>query len=182
MADATAETTATSEAPAKGSGGMPQFDFAVWPGQIVWALIIFVSLYVLMSRMLMPRVRGALEARAAKINGDMEEARRLRAEAQGQADSAAREIADARTRAQRTAVEAKARSTEEAKARQTALEADLNAKIGEAEARIRISRDEAMTNVRGIAADAVAAIAEKLTGQAASAEDVEAALSAVSAS
>eukprot|EP01039_Chlorochromonas_danica_P019561 gene19561-23699_t len=46
---------------------MPQFDFAYWPGQIVWALIIFVSLYVLMARMLLPRVRSALQTRAAKI-------------------------------------------------------------------------------------------------------------------
>ena len=181
MAEATAEKTATSEAPAKGSGGMPQFDFAVWPGQIVWALIIFVSLYVVLSRLLLPRVRGALETRAAKISGDMDEARRLRDEAQAQADAAAKEIADARVSAQRTAAAAKTRSAEEAKARQTVLEADLSAKIGDAETRIRASRDEAMTNVRGIAADTVAAIAEKLTGQAASAEDVAAALDAVAA-
>ena len=179
MAEATAETTATSEAPAKGSGGMPQFDFAVWPGQIVWALIIFVSLYVVLSRVLLPRVRAALEARAAKISGDMDEARRLRAEAQVQADAAAKEIADARLRAQRTASEAKAKSADEAKARQAALEADLNAKIADAEVKIRASRDQAMTNVRSIAADTVVAISEKLTGEAPAAADVETALSAV---
>ena len=181
MAEATAETTATSEAPAKASGGMPQFDFAVWPGQIVWALIIFVSLYVVLSRVLLPRVRGALDARAEKISGDMDEARRLRDEAQGQAEAAAREIADARSRAQRTAADAKARAADDAKSRQGDLDADLNRKIAEAEATIRASRDQAMTNVRGIAADAVGAIAVKLTGQAASAEEVEAALTAVSA-
>lgn len=181
MAEATAEPTATSEAPAKGSGGMPQFDFAVWPGQIVWALIIFVSLYVVLSRVLLPRVRAALEARAAKISGDMEEARRLRAEAQVQADAAAKEIADARLRAQRTATEAKTRSADEAKARQAALEADLNARIAEAEVKIRASRDAAMTNVRGIAADTVVAISEKLTGEAPTAADVETALASVSA-
>jgi F-type H+-transporting ATPase subunit b len=159
---------------------MPQFDFAVWPGQIVWTLIIFVGLYVVLSRSLLPRVKGAMEARASKINGDMEEARRLRSEAQAQADAAAREIAEARSRAQRTAVEAKTKSADEAKARQGVLEAELNAKIGEAETRIRKSRDDAMGNVRGIAADTVAAIADKLTGQAASDEEVEAALSAVS--
>ncbi len=182
MAEASAEHTATTEAPAGGSGGMPQFDFAVWPGQIAWALIIFVGLYVVLSRVLLPRVKVAMDTRAAKINGDMEEARRLRDEAQAQAAAAAREIAEARSRAQRTAVEAKARSAEEAKARQGALEAELNAKIGEAETRIRASRDAAMENVRGIAADTVAAIAEKLTGVASSAEDVEAALNAVSTS
>jgi F-type H+-transporting ATPase subunit b len=176
------ETVATTEAPAKGSGGMPQFDFAFWPGQIVWALIIFSVLYVVLSRMLLPRVRSALEAREAKISGDMEEARRLRAEAQAQADAAAKEIADARLRAQRTAAEARARSADEAKARQTALEADLNAKIAEAETKIRASRDVAMGNVRAIAADTVVAISEKLTGEAPAASDVETALSAVSAS
>ena len=181
MAEAS-DTIATAEAPAKGSAGMPQFDFAYWPGQIVWALIIFVSLYALMSRMLLPRVRSALQTRAAKIEGDMEEARRLRAEAQGQADAAAKDIADARTRAQRTASDAKAKSAEEAKARQSALEAELNQKIGDAETRIRANRDAAMSNVRGIAADTVVAISEKLTGEAASASEVVTALDAVAAS
>jgi F-type H+-transporting ATPase subunit b len=177
MAEASAETTATTAAP-EASGGMPQFDFAVWPGQIAWALIIFVGLYVVLSRALLPKVKAAIEARDAKIKGDMDEARRLRDEAGAQAEAATREIAEARARAARTASEAKSKAAEETKARQQALEAELNKKIGEAEASIAKSRDAAMANVRTIAADTAAAIAEKLTGQAPEAADVQSALDA----
>ncbi len=180
MAEASAKTTATTEAPAA-SSGMPQFDFAVWPGQIAWALIIFVGLYVVLSKALLPKVKAAIEARDSKIKGDMDEARRLRDEAQAQADAASREIAEARARAQRTATEAKSKAAEESKARQQVLETELNKKIGEAEASIAKSRDAAMANVRGIAADTAAAITEKLTGQASESADVEAALDALSA-
>jgi F-type H+-transporting ATPase subunit b len=169
------ETVATTEAPAKGSGGMPQFDFAVWPGQIGWALIIFVSLYVVLSRVLLPRVRAALEARAAKISGDMDEARRLRAEAQVQADAAAKEIADARLRAQRTASEAKAKSAAASAERQAAEEAKLNERLNAAETEIRAARDKAMGNVKTIAVETAQAIIEKLTGDTVTAADVQAA-------
>ena len=86
-----------------------------------------------------------------------------------------------RARAQRTATEAKSKAAEESKARQQVLETELNKKIGEAEASIAKSRDAAMANVRGIAADTAAAITEKLTGQASESADVEAALDALSA-
>jgi len=55
-APATHEST---EAPKEASGGMPQFDFATWPGQIFWLVIIFVALYALLSSVFLPRVKAA---------------------------------------------------------------------------------------------------------------------------
>ena len=177
-----ATTTASTEAPAGASGGMPQFDFAFWPGQIFWALIIFVGLYVVLSKALLPKVKAALDTRDQRIKGDMDEARRLRDEAQAQADIAAQEMADAKARAHRTAQEARSKAHEELRTRQAALEVDLNQKIHAAETQIRASRDAALQNVRGIASDAAAAISEKLTGEAAAPADIEAALDALGAS
>lgn len=153
-----------AEAAAHGEGGLPQLQFEQWPGQIVWLLIVFAILYVLLSKLFLPRVGGALEARDAKIAGDMAEARSLRDQAEAEAKAADAEMSEARTRASRTAAEAKARSTAEATQRQAAQEAELGEKLAAAEARIHASRDKAMGEVRGIAAETAAAIAEKLTG------------------
>lgn len=160
---------------------MPQFDFGYWPGQIVWLLITFAVLYTVLATILLPRIRTTLETREGRIYGDMEEARRLRDQAEAESQAAEAEMADARARAQRTAAEAKARSAAEAASRQAALEAELSQKLAEAEGRIRSARDEAMGQVRGIAADTAAAIAEKLTGQAASPGEVVQALDAIGA-
>jgi F-type H+-transporting ATPase subunit b len=151
---------------------MPQFEFATWPGQIVWALIIFGVLFVVMRSVFLPRIQGTLETRSGQIEGSMAEARRLRDEAEAQAEVARAETAEARGRAQRTAAEAKARAAAEAAQRNAALEAELGAKLSAAETRIRAARDQAMGQVGGIAADTAAALTEKLTGRAATGEEL----------
>jgi F-type H+-transporting ATPase subunit b len=176
---AVAPTGAHAEAAGQGgSGGLPQFDPQWWSGQIVWLLIIFAVLYVVLSKILLPKVGGTIDAREGKIAGDIADARRLKAEAEAQAAAAAADMAEARGRAQKMASDAKAKSAAEAATRQAAEEAKLAERLSVAEAEIRAARDQAMTNVQAIAIETAQAIVEKLTGVAASAADVDAALAA----
>ena len=46
---------------------MPQLDFATWPGQIIWALVIFVILYGVMRQVFLPRLQGTLETRSSRV-------------------------------------------------------------------------------------------------------------------
>ena len=78
---------------------MPQLDFATWPGQIFWALVIFAILYGVMHRVFLPRLRGNLETRSGRIEGALAEARRLRDEAEAQAEVARAETAEAQFKA-----------------------------------------------------------------------------------
>jgi F-type H+-transporting ATPase subunit b len=151
---------------------MPQFEFANWPGQIAWVLITFAVLYGVLSRVFIPRVQGAINGRRDKIAGDMAEARRLRDAAETQAELARAQINEAKARAQRTAADAKSAASAEAIARQNALEVQLHERLAAAEARIRASRTEAMAQVQGIAEEAAAAVAEKLTGVAANSSEI----------
>jgi F-type H+-transporting ATPase subunit b len=175
MAPEAANAAATA-AEAQGSGGLPQFNFSLWPGQIVWALIIFAVLYFVLSAMFLPRLRHAIHKRASAISEALAEARALRDEAEAQAKAAQAEIAAARTRAQKLAAEAKAKAKAEAAAREKEAEAHLTARLAEADARIRASRDQAMTNVRTIAEETASAMVAKLTGQTPAAGEVGGAL------
>jgi F-type H+-transporting ATPase subunit b len=154
---------------------MPQFDFATWPGQIFWLLITFALVYFVLSRTFIPRLRYGIDSRRERIGEDMAEARRMRDEADAQAEIARAQMAEARAVAQRTSSEAKAKAAHEAAERQRALQTDLDARLGQAEGRIRAARDQAMGQVRGIAVETAAAIAEKLSGQPVPTATVEAA-------
>jgi F-type H+-transporting ATPase subunit b len=149
---------------------MPQFDFGYWPGQIFWLLVTFGVLYVVLSRVLLPRVRGTLNAREDRIAGDLKEARRLRDVAEADARAAEAELNEARARAHRTAADARAKAATEASLSQSKLEADLSARLAKAEVRIREARDEAMSHVTAIADDTAKAIVSKLIGADAGAE------------
>ncbi len=180
MASETTTTTTTSTAEAAPKGGLPQFDFAYWPGQIVWLLITFAVVYAVLSRSLLPKVRGGVDERNAKIDGDLAEARRLRDEAEAQGAASRADMAAARAQAQRTAAEAKTRGQAEAAGRNAALEAELNTRLHEAEGRIGVARDAAMNQVRGVAAETAAAITARLTGAPASTEEIDAAFAGLS--
>ena len=156
-------------------GGLPQFDFSQWPGQILWFLIVFFAVLVFVRVFVSPKVGGTIDAREGKITGDIAEARRLKDEADAQAQEAAAEAAQARAAAQKVGAEARAKAQAEIAARLAEEEAKLAATGAEAEARIAKAREAAMTNVAGIASDTAKAIVEKLTGQTATAAELAAA-------
>lgn len=173
MADPATVAGAAAE---QGSGGLPQFDLSWWPGQIAWMLIIFGVMFVLFAKVFVPKVGGTIDGREGQIAGDIAEARRLKDEAEAQAAAAAAETAEARARSQRLAADAKAKAQAEAAVRQAAEEAKLNEKLAAAEASLSAARDQAMGNVATIASDTAQAIVEKLTGLAADAAELKAAV------
>jgi len=165
-----------TEAEHASSGGLPQFEFQWWAGQIFWTLLIFAVLYLLLSRVFLPRLRRVKDERAATISTAVDTARQVQAEAAGQAEIAKAEVEQARAASRATAAAAKARVTEAANACAAEEEAVVNARIAEAEAAIAKTRDAAMTNVSTIASDTARAIVEKLTGKAATAAEADAAV------
>lgn len=172
MATETHEGTAAA---GHGSGGLPQFDFQWWPGQIAWFLIIFFTVLAFMRLFAVPRVGGTMDEREGRIAGDIAEARRMKDEADAQAQAAQADMAQARAAAQKLGAEARAKAQGEIAARLAEEEAKLAKTSAEAEARIAAARDAAMEHVEGIASDAARAIVEKLTGRAASAAELSAA-------
>ena len=172
-------TTATTEHPKEGEGGLPQLNTAHWGGQIVWLLLIFTVFYVLMATVFTPRIRKVLNVRGSTIAEDLANARANRDEAEAQARQAAAETADAHTAARKLAAEAVARSNAEIAALTAAEDEKLNKRLGEAETRIRASRDIAMSHVADIATETAQALVEKLTGKAATAAALKSAIGKV---
>jgi F-type H+-transporting ATPase subunit b len=173
---ATAAAAAAEAAPAAGAGGLPQFDLAKWPGQMVWMLIIFGVMLFLFTRVFVPRVGGTIAEREDRIAGDVGDARRLKAEADKQVAEAAAEMALARGAAHKLAIDAKTKAVADSAAKEAVEEARLAETFAKAEVRINESRDRAMSHVRDIASDTASAIASRLTGRDVSADEVKAAL------
>ena len=170
-----AETTAHTEAPA-GQTKFPPFESEHFPSQLVWLAISFVLLYVLMSRIALPRIGGIMAARSKVISDDLAAAEQLKEQSNAAQLAYEKALADARGRAQGIAAathEQQARDTENLHKR---LEAQLHERVAAAEQSIAKSRSAAMSNVRSIAAETASAIVERLIGQRPRDEEVAAAL------
>jgi len=159
-------------------GGFPPFESSNFASQLVSLAIFFVLLYVIVSKLALPKVGGAIEARQNKIEGDLAEAQTLKDQSDAALKAYESELASARTRAQAIGNESRDKANAQAEAERKTLEEQLAAKLAEAEKTIASTRTTAMSNVRGIAADAAGQIVQQLTGVVPDAASVNAAVDA----
>jgi F-type H+-transporting ATPase subunit b len=160
-------------------GGFPPFQSHSFASQLVWLVIAFVLLYVLMSKLALPRVGAIIEARQKRIADDLADAGKLKQQSDEAVTAYEKALADARARAQVIANETRDRQQAVAEARRKTLEDELNGKLADAEKTIAATKQAAMSNVRGIAEDTTRAIVERLIGQAPSDKAVAAAVAGV---
>lgn len=162
------------------AAGMPQLDFStpLTLTQVYWGAGIFVVLYLLLSRLGLPKVGAVIEQRAVHIAADLDAAKAQKA----QADAAVAELmatmqrsrAAAQAEVNQAVDQAKAAAAEQAIALSRRLEAQLKA----AEATIDAARVAATGALRQVATDTASTVIARLTGAAPDARRVDAAVTA----
>ena len=164
---------------AEHGGGLPQLDAATFPSQIFWLIVSFLTLYWLLSRKALPRVGDILEARQARISGDLDQAAALRNEAEEALRKHQAVVAEAQARAAAQIKETQDRLAAEAAKRQAEVDAGLNAKLVEAENRIAAAKNQALAEIQGVAAEVARSAVQRLAGIEVEAKDVEAAVASI---
>jgi F-type H+-transporting ATPase subunit b len=156
-------TTAHTEADG-GHKEFPPFQKDTFASQLVSLVIAFVALYLIVSKIALPRVGGVLDKRQNTIDGDLAEAQRLKDESNNALKAYESELAAARSRAQAIGAETREKLNAASEAERKTLEDRLATQLADAEKTIASTREAAMSNVRGIATEAAAAIVQRLTG------------------
>jgi F-type H+-transporting ATPase subunit b len=169
---------ATAHTEAEGGHGFPPFQSGTFPSQLVSLLVAFVLLYVIVSRLALPKVGAVIDARQKAVDTDLAEAQRLKEESEAALQAYESELAAARSSAQAIGTETREKLAATSEAERKALEASLTARLADAEKSIAATRTTAMSNVRSIAADAASAIVQQLTGKAPAAKAVQSAVDA----
>jgi F-type H+-transporting ATPase subunit b len=156
--------TAHTEAEGGHKAPFPPFQKDTFASQLVSLLIAFVALYLIVSRIALPRVGKTIDDRQNTIESDLAEAQKLKDESANALKAYESELAEARNRAQLISAETREKLSAASEAERKTLEGQLAIRLAEAEKTIASKRGAAMSNVRGIAADAAAAIVQRLTG------------------
>ena len=144
--------------------GMPQLDLSTWPPQLFWLAVTFLVLYVVISRVAIPRTGGVISLRKSTIDGDLAKAKNLKDETENAMRSYEAALADAKAKAHGIAQENRNTLNAEMEAERAKLDAALGAKIATAEKSVAASRDKALEDVAAIAADIASEIVQQLTG------------------
>lgn len=160
--------------------GMPQLDFAnpLTLAQVYWGAGIFAVLYLLLSRIGLPKVGAVLEERAAHIAADLQAAQAQKT----QADTAVAELTATIQRSRAEAQAAINQAVDRAKAEAAAQASELNARLEQqlkaAEARINEARATAMRALHQVASDTAITVIARLTGAAPDPRRVDGAVAA----
>lgn len=162
-ADATHATTAV---PAEHKEAFPPFDPSTFGTQLIWLAITFVVLYVVLSRMALPRIGAILDDRKSRIDNDINAADLSRQKTDAAIAAYEAELADARRKSQTLAEESREAIRADIDSKRKAVETDLAAQVAAAEGQILTAKTAALGHVDEIAADTVEAVVRQLTGSA----------------
>lgn len=159
--------SAASEAVEPAKGGLPQLDVGTFPSQIFWLVVTLVVLFLLLSKVALPRIAAVLEERADAIADDLDKAEEFKRKAQEAEEAYEKALAEARTKAQEIAAAKRAEIQKQVDAAIAKSDAEISARTAEGEKRIGEIQESAMTAVKAVAEDTAVAIVEAILPDAA---------------
>jgi len=156
----------------------PPLDPSTVSPQLVWLALTFVALYMLLKRIVIPRIGGVIEERRDRIQRDIDGAERLKGEVDAAVKTYEKSLADARANASGIARETRDRLSAEVDKERASVEAETASKLTEAEARIAATKRKALSSVNEIAADIAGPVVKQLIGKDVTADEIKRAVNA----
>lgn len=129
--------------------GMPQLCDVWFGNQIFWLLVTLVAIYLILTKIALPRLSAVLAERSGTISNDLAAAEDLKRQAVEAEAAYEKALADARVEAQRISDEARA-----------AIKSDLDAAIAKADEKIAAKSAESEKAINEIRAGSAASVAE----------------------
>jgi F-type H+-transporting ATPase subunit b len=155
---------------------MPQLQIEDFAPQLIWLAIIFTAFYFALSNLALPRIQEALDKRKAKIEGDIDSARKAQARADAEAEryeagiTAAKSKGQAAIRAHREKLEAELGQKREV------FDRELAAKAADTDKSVQKLLGQASGQMEAMTAGAVGDIVKEFAGIEVNEGDVRAAL------
>ncbi len=157
---------AAAEATHEGkSGGLPQLNPADFSPQLVWLALTFVVLYFILARVALPRIGEVIEERKDRVQRDLQAAERFKQETDEALAAYEKALSEAHQKASGMAKEMRDKLADETDKERANVEGLLASKLGEAEARIAVTKSKALASVNEIAVETASAVVGKLLGE-----------------
>ena len=144
--------------------GMPQLDTEFWVSQIFWLTITFSILFVLLSKLILPKISANLETRKSLILENISTAEKKREESELKIKEYNEIIEKGKSEAKSIINQAKERLEKDIILKKEALEKDLSSEIQKAEVEIQEFRAKAPERINKIAIQTSVDLLQQLIG------------------
>ena len=161
--------------------GLPQLDFSTWPTQIFWLFVTFLIAYLLMWRVVLPRIGRVLEDRHNRLEDDMERARQSVYLTDETKQLLEQSLASARSDAAALTASSLAEAAGIADEKNQAANTRLSSRLKAAEDKIMATREAALADLDKVASSSAVDVVLRLSGLKVSEADASKAVKAATA-
>ena len=147
------------------SGGMPQLNPEFWISQIFWLIITFGILFIVLTKVILPKISDNLETRKSQILENIETADKQKEESQKKIDEYEKIILDSKLKAKSYFNEAREKILDDINKKRSVLEKDLDKEIGEVEKELSNLKNKSGEKINKIAAETSAELIKELIGE-----------------
>ena len=152
------------EAFAAESGGMPQLNPEFWVSQIFWLTLTFGVLYVVLSKLILPKISGNLESRKSQILENIEAAEKQRVDSETKLKEFDEIISKSKLKAKNIFNQAREKALKDINAKKNVLDKQIDDEIGKAEQEIKVLQNSAPDKINKIAIETSSELIQKLIG------------------
>jgi F-type H+-transporting ATPase subunit b len=152
------------EAFAAESGGMPQLNPEFWISQIFWLTLTFGILYLVLSKLILPKISANLETRKSQILENIEAAEKQREDSEMKLKEYEEIISKSKLEAKTIFNQAREKALKDINAKKEVLDSQIDEEIGKAEEEIKTLRNSAPDKINKIAIETSSELIQKLIG------------------
>ena len=154
----------SKEAFAAESGGMPQLNPEFWISQIFWLTLTFGILYIVLSKLILPKISNNLESRKSQILENIEAAEKQREDSETKIKEYEEIITKSRIDAKTIFNQAREKALKDINAKREVLDKQIDEEINKAEVEIKSLREAAPEKINRIAIETSSELIQKLIG------------------
>ena len=147
------------------SGGMPQLNPEFWISQIFWLIITFGILFIVLTKVVLPKISDNLETRKSQILENIETADKQKEESQKKIEEYEKIILDSKLKAKNYFNEAREKILDDINKKRTALDKGLDEEIGGVEKELSDLKNKSGEKINKIAAETSAELIKELIGE-----------------
>ena len=146
------------------SAGMPQLNPEFWISQIFWLTLTFGILYIVLSKLILPKISANLELRRSQIQENIEAADKQREESETKLKEYEEIILKSKLNAKKIFKETREKALKDINLKKDSLDDQINEEIKKAEAEINALKKNAPEKINKIAIEASSEILKNLIG------------------
>ena len=146
------------------SGGMPQLNPEFWISQIFWLILTFGTMYVVLSKFILPKISNNLESRKSQILENIEAAEKQREDSEAKLKEYDEIILKSKSEAKTMFNQTREKALKDIMAKKEVLDQQIDDEINKAEKEIEVLRVSAPDKINKIAIETSSELLEMLIG------------------